>query len=235
MDEFFRRSEQKYILSKEQLNEIKKMLKDVFIEDEHGESTICNLYFDTEQYNLIMNSIDKPKYKDKIRLRSYNIPNLNSNIYLEIKRKYNGVTGKRRIQMNIDDYYEFINNIENQKNNSQVKKELKYYFKLYNLKPSMFLSYDRMAFYYKENRDFRITIDKNILARDFDLEIDKGIYGTRILEEDKYIMEIKTLGVLPMWFVQYLNKLKIYPQSFSKYGEAYKKIILNIKKERKLC
>lgn len=224
MSEFFRRIEKKYMITKEQYTNVKEQIKDKMIEDEHGKSTICNLYLDTEEFELIRHSITKPIFKDKIRLRSYNIPNENSNIYLEIKRKYDGVVSKRRIEIKLNEFHEYLKNEMIGEN--QVRKELEYYFKHYGLRPTMFVSYDRRAYYSKEDRDFRLTFDENILARDYDLEIEKGIYGTNILEKDKCIMEIKTLGAIPIWFVKILDELKICPCGFSKYGEAYTQLIL---------
>lgn len=226
MADFFRRVEKKYILTREQYLSLKEALKEKMIEDEHGKSTICNIYLDTEEFDLIRHSITKPIFKDKIRLRSYNIPTKDSEIYLEIKRKYNGVVSKRRIGMKLSDFYSYINKHEKNIEECQVKKELDYYFKHYNLKPTMFLSYYRRAYYDKENRDFRLTFDSHILARDYDLEIEKGNYGEHVLEKNKYIMEVKTLGAIPIWFVKLLNEIKIGPCGFSKYGEAYTKLTL---------
>lgn len=228
MAEIFRRVEKKYIITREQFLTIKEIMSNQMIEDEHGKSTICNVYFDTSNYDLIMHSITKPAFKEKIRLRSYNVPDLDSKVYLEIKRKFDGVVGKRRIEMKLKDYYDLENNSFDIHN--QVEKELKYYFDFYDLKPKMFLSYSRRAYYDKDNRDFRITFDSDILARPYDFELEKGVYGENILEEDKYIMEVKTLGALPIWFVEILTKLKIYPCGFSKYGEAYTQLILKANK-----
>ena len=226
MADFFRRVEKKYILTREQYLFFKEAIRENMIEDEHGKSTICNIYFDTEQYDLIRHSIAKPIFKDKIRIRSYNIPTIDSNIYLEIKRKYDGVVSKRRIQIKLSDFYKYLND-NSCLDECQVKKELDYYFKHYKLKPTMFLSYYRRAFYDKENRDFRLTFDSHVLARDYDLEIEKGNYGVHIFEKNKYIMEVKTLGAIPMWFVKLLNQIQIGPCGFSKYGAAYTQLILN--------
>ena len=223
---FFRRVEKKYILNERQYILFKNALKEYMVEDEHGVSTICNIYFDTQQYELVQHSITKPVFKDKIRLRSYNIPNLNSKIYLEIKRKYDGVVSKRRIEMNLKEFYEYMNN-KNSIESNQVKKELDYYFKHYELEPKMFLSYYREAFYGKDDRDLRITFDNNIIARNYDLNIENGNYGISILDKNKYIVEIKTLGAMPMWLVKVLDELKISPAGFSKYGEAYTQLVLN--------
>lgn len=227
MANFFRRVEKKYVITKKQYLILIDIIKDKMLEDEHGQSTICNIYFDTKQYELIRHSITKPVFKDKIRLRSYNIPTKNDTVYLEIKRKYDGVVSKRRIETTLDVLYSYNQN-NNNGEESQIEKEINYYFKHYNLIPTMFLSYKRTAYYDKENIDFRLTFDSNILARDYDLQLEKGNYGTLILDKDKYIMEIKTLGAMPMWFVKILDELKICPCGFSKYGEAYKELILKV-------
>ena len=228
MAEFFRRVEKKYIISKQQYLALKKILNKYMVEDEHGKSTICNLYFDTDNYDLIMHSITKPVFKEKVRLRSYNVPNLDSNVYLEVKRKYDGVVSKRRVEMKLKEYYNPQKRELNLDN--QVEKELKYYFDFYHLSPKMFLSYSRRAYYDKNNRDFRVTFDSNIIARPYDFEIEKGVYGEYILDPNKYIMEIKTLGAIPFWFVKILTDLNVYPCGFSKYGEAYTQLVLKANK-----
>ena len=229
MANFFRRVEKKYIITKKQYLLLKEAIKDKMVEDEYGKSKICNIYFDTNQYDLISHSITKPIFKDKVRLRSYNLPQKNSTVYLEIKRKYDGVVSKRRTEIILEDFYQCHSIQNTKKEKSQIEKELDYYYKFYNLEPAMFLSYDRVAYYDKDNKDFRLTIDKNIVARNYDLYIEKGNYGTKILNKDTLIMEVKTLGATPIWFVKLLENFKIYPSSFSKYGEAYKMLILNEK------
>ncbi len=224
MSEIFRRVEKKYIINKEQYQKMKEFLNEKMIEDEHGKSTICNIYFDTDNFDLIRHSITKPMFKEKIRSRSYNTPTLDSKIFLEIKRKYNKIVSKRRIEMCLSDFYSLCNTKEFP--NSQIGRELNYYFKLYNLSPKVYISYFRRAYYDKDNMDFRITFDSNIGARTYDLELEKGNYGKLILEKDKYIMEIKTLGAIPLWLIKHLNDLKIAPCGFSKYGEAYNQLIL---------
>lgn len=222
MAEFFKRVEKKYIINQNQYQILKEILDNKMVEDEHGKSTICNIYFDTDDYELIRHSITKPVYKDKIRLRSYNVPTQADNVFLEIKRKYDKIVSKRRITIKLSDYYKM--NLNNPK--EQIEKELAYYFKFYKLTPKVYLSYLRTAYYDKENRDFRITFDSNIIARTYDLKLESGSYGESILPKGQYIMEIKTLNSIPLWLVKYLNDLKIVPGSFSKYGEAYTQLIL---------
>jgi SPX domain protein involved in polyphosphate accumulation len=229
MSEFFKRVEKKYILNEKQCNQFKNLISEYVVEDSHGKSKICNVYFDTPNYDLIRTSIEGPIYKDKVRVRSYNTPQNDTPIFLEIKRKSQGVVSKRRIQAPLIEVKQFIesgelNNINQY--DSQVLKELKYYFNFYNLSPTAYVSYDRNAYYDKNDDTFRVTIDNNVTARDYDLALEKGSYGTQILDDGLYLLEAKTSDKLPLWFVQILSETNIVPGSFSKYGELYKKLIL---------
>ena len=84
----FKRYEKKYMLTKEQYESFKEDIDDFMKIDEYGLSTICNIYYDTVDYKLISRSIEKPIYKEKIRLRSYGIPTPDSTVFLELKKKY---------------------------------------------------------------------------------------------------------------------------------------------------
>ncbi|MBQ9315124.1 MAG: polyphosphate polymerase domain-containing protein [Clostridia bacterium] len=227
MAEIFRRIEKKYILTKEQYEKLQDAISQYMVEDQYGKSTICNIYFDSNQYQMISHSIEKPFFKEKVRLRSYNTPTQDSKVYLEIKRKCDGIVGKRRIEMRLREFNQYLNDSSGVYiTNQQIKSELDYYFKMYQLRPAMYISYTRTAYYQKDNPDFRLTFDSNVLARKYDLNLDGGEYGNQILENDKYIMEIKTLNSIPLWLVEELTKLKIVPGSFSKYGTAYEKLVL---------
>ena len=235
MPDIFRRVEKKYIITSNQYLKVRDRIKKYTVEDQYGKSTICNIYFDNNNYDLIRHSIEKPIYKDKIRIRSYNTPTLNTNVYLEVKKKYDGVVGKRRIEMKLSEFYEYMKNIEiSNIQNQQIYRELRYYFQYMNLMPKMYISYERRAFYEKEDNNFRITFDNNILAREYELRLEKGSYGENILPINNYIMEIKTLGAMPMWCVKMLDELEIAPCGFSKYGEGYTQLILNTNNKEKL-
>ena len=233
MAEFFRRVEKKYIIDKKQYELIKESIKEQMELDPHGRSTICNLYLDTDDYALIKNSLQRPIYKDKVRIRSYNLADKKSEVYVEVKKKYDGVVSKRRIKANLEDVEAYLNGAEIPQADTQVAKELDYYFKYYKLKPTAYITYHREAYYAKNDYGFRITFDTNIQARDYDLSLDKGIYGTRIFDEDKVLMEVKTLGGIPMWFVKMMSEYEIRPGHFSKYGATYLQIIKE-KEELKL-
>lgn len=230
--ETFKRLEKKYIISKQQYNQLLNIISDYIEKDKYFKSKINNIYFDTNDFELVRASIDKPIYKEKVRLRSYGIPNDNDNVFFEIKKKYKGITNKRRIIVtNKEINYYFKNNIIPNDCNKQILNEIDYCMKFYNLEPKVFLAYDRNSWLAKENNNFRLTFDKNIRFRLNNLNLNNSS-GEKILDDNLYIMEIKTLDSIPLWFVKTLSDLKIYPTSFSKYGNVYINYIL---KESDLC
>lgn len=223
--EVFRRIEKKYLLNEEQYHLLMEKIDKKVNKDQYYKSTICNIYFDTKNYDLIVSSLEKPIYKEKVRLRSYEVPNLEDSVFLEIKKKYKDIVGKRRVKITLKDFYEYMDHKQIKNSNSQIMKEIDYCFKKYQLKPVLFLGYDRLSYYDKQDKNFRITIDRNIRSRETNLQLEKGDQGIPYFKENKYIMEIKTIGSIPLWFTNILSELKIYPTSFSKYGSIYQKKI----------
>ncbi len=221
----FKRYELKYLITEEQYNKLRELMKEHMKGDEYGRSTICNLYYDTPDYLLIRRSIEKPVFKEKLRVRSYGVADENSTTFIELKRKYDKVVYKRRITSTDDKAYRFL--VEREKLcEGQIAKEINYFLDFYkSLEPRVFLSYEREAFYGIDNHDFRMTFDRNILWRDYDLSLCKGNYGNNILKENTVLMEIKVAAAIPMWLVKFLSENKIYKTSFSKYGNAYKTLI----------
>ncbi len=225
MIETFRRCEKKFLMNEKQYKEFMKRINNKVNKDKFYKSTICNIYFDTDNYDLIINSIEKPIYKEKIRLRSYNVPNLNDIVFLEIKKKYKGIVGKRRIKLKLCDFYKYMKHGVIPNCNNQIMSEIDFAFKKYKLKPVMFLAYDRFSYYDKLDKNFRITIDSNIRSREDDLNLEKGDAGKLYFKEKMYVMEAKALDAYPLWFIKILSDLKIYSTSFSKYGNIYLKKI----------
>lgn len=224
--DFFRRIEEKYLLNKEQYNLILQYINKYMRQDEHGFCTICNIYFDTDNFDLIQTSLEKPIYKEKIRLRSYNTPTLQSNVFLEIKKKYCGIVSKRRIEVPLCQIYDYLDKGIYPYCNKQIMKEIDYCFQKYELKPQIYLSYDRNAYYSVSNSDFRLTFDTNIKSRNEDLKLELGNHGKKLYKNKFYIMEVKTLDAFPLWFTNILSELKLYPTSFSKYGKVYQAKVL---------
>lgn len=217
MDFVFKRYETKYILDLDQFNCLIKVIESNMNKDPYGNTTIQSLYFDTSNSILARRSIEKPNYKEKLRLRSYGIKNLDSNVFLEIKKKYDGIVYKRRCeikQSDIDSFLEYNLNLDN-----QIGHEMNYFRDFYKtLEKKMLITYERKA-YFKD--DLRITFDSNIKYRDYDLTLDKGYYGKSLIDKNHILMEIKVSNSYPLWLTSILNLNNIYQTSFSKYGMSY--------------
>lgn len=228
----FKRYEKKYLLNPEQYQCLKEEIDKHFVPDKYGETKICNLYLDTDDYVLIRRSTDKPIFKEKVRLRTYGLPDDDTIAFLEIKRKFNSIVYKRRIHMDYKSSFETVNGGSFLCEDKQIAKEIKYLFDLYgNLKPRFYISYDRCAFFHKETSEIRITFDKNLIWRDYDLDLKCGSYGEYLLPQDYTLMEIKVPNTAPLWLASLLSKLKIYPRSFSKVGTAYKSKLLKQRRQ----
>ena len=230
----FKRYEIKYMLTSSQAEELSKIMAEYMYADIHGRSTICNLYFDTPSFQLIRTSIEKPEYKEKFRIRSYGKAEDDTTVFAEIKKKYKKVVYKRRIEITEKQADEYFCKREGNIPSSQIKREMDYMFSFYNeLKSRVFISYEREAFYAKDDYDFRVTFDRNILWRQTDLSLKAGAYGSPILKDVYVLMEVKTALSIPKWMRDFLDENKIYKTSFSKYGSAYETIVLNNNKEMK--
>ncbi len=221
----FERTEKKYFLRDNQYNRLFTEIRDRISPDEYGKSTINSLYFDTDDYRMIRQSIDAGTYKEKLRLRSYGVPDENSVVFLEIKKKYKGIVYKRRVSMSLYDIHNYID-FGKKPFDSQIMNEIDYLMKFYNNpKPKCLISYEREAYYCSENPDIRLTFDSDVRYRKDDLFLEHGSRGKTIIESGCRLMEIKTCGAMPMWLSSVLDRERIYPSSFSKYGTAYADII----------
>lgn len=213
------------MLNQKQYELFLKKINDYVEEDKYFKYKICSIYFDTNNYDLIRNSLEKPIYKEKVRIRSYGKVENEDKIFFEIKKKYKGITNKRRITLTYENLKNYLNKNKIPDNsNIQIFNELDYLMNYYELKPKVFISYDRISFISKENKNLRITFDNNLNYRlnELNLDDEKG----KIFNNDKYILEIKTLDSFPIWLVKALSELEIYPTSFSKYGSIYENYIL---------
>ena len=220
----FKRVEKKYLVPESKLKPLMNALSGYLEQEEYGQYTICNMYFDTDHYDLIRRSLEKPNYKEKLRLRSYGVPKADTPTFLEIKKKYRGVVYKRRIQL---PYHTAAAYLEGgtapEHGNVQILNEIDYLIGYYKPKPKLYLSYDRVAFRGREDTSLRITFDENIRSRDTELELAKGNYGVPLFTNGERLMEIKVGTALPLWLTKILSDYEIYPISFSKYGSIYLK------------
>ena len=225
----FKRYELKFMISQDQKKKIIEAMLPYMRIDKYGHATIRNIYFDTCDSRLIRRSIEKPEYKEKLRMRAYGLPGQSGDVFVEIKKKYKHVVYKRRITLPLDIAEATICRGEDIPNDCQIAKEINYFLHFYSgLRPAVYLSYEREAFYSVDNSDFRVTFDENIRYRDTDISLKKGVWGNKVLDSDKVIMEVKTSGGIPLWMTSLLSEMKIYKTSFSKYGEAYKDMICGL-------
>ena len=232
----FRRVEQKYLITSEQYNAFMEALGDKLVKDEYFYNDIYNLYLDAPDHRLIIQSIEKPMYKEKFRVRSYGLAeNEDSKVYLEIKKKFDGTSHKRRISMTLGEFYKYVEKGNRPKNANPITlAELDYDFEKYNLQPSILINYERYSYYFRGNKDLRVTFDHNVKYRVKKPDLTNGDDMHHIIDKDMYIMEIKSLDSLPIKLSQLLAKLKIYPRGFSKPKNAYLKSLERAKqKERK--
>ena len=227
----FERRELKYRITDAQRAALEAAFGARMVPDEHGESTICNIYYDTADHRLIRASLEKPAYKEKLRLRSYGVTEPGGEVFLELKKKYKGIVYKRRITLPEDAAGDFIAGRAPLGEHGQIGREIEYFTAFYApLLPAVHLSYERSAWFSREDRDLRITFDKNIRFRQEDVSLTLPARGRRILPEGESLMEIKAAAALPLWLVSELDTLGIYQSTFSKYGEAYKAILAGAQK-----
>lgn len=222
----FKRYELKYMLTRKEKTAVLEAMEPYMALDSYGRTTIRNIYFDTENYRLIRRSIERPAYKEKLRLRSYKASGPEDLVFVELKKKYKSVVYKRRLIAAQAQAMECLQKGEHLPVNSQIADEIQYFCSYYGkLFPTVFLSYEREAYYSRDGGDFRVTFDENILARREGFSFREGIYGTPLIERGSTLMEVKTSGGLPLWLVRCLSEHAIFKTSFSKYGTAYENMI----------
>ncbi len=218
----FKRYEQKYLLNAEQYTVFKKRLDEYIQPDEYFSSTVCSVYYDTDDFRFIRNSIDGPVYKEKLRLRSYNVPSADSVVFIELKEKFMGLVYKRRIAMTVFEAMDYLSGRSVLKDDSQPGREIDWFLRSNSISPKVFLASDREAYVGKEDNELRITFDRDIRWRGDDLDLTLGSYGENVTESGQVLMEIKMPESSPIWLARMLSEEKIFPTAFSKYGTCYK-------------
>lgn len=222
----FKRYEIKYVIHENQRQALENAMAEYMQPDAYGKSSICNIYFDTPDKLLIRRSLEKPIYKEKLRVRSYGVAQEQQQVFVELKKKYKQVVYKRRVAMAEWEARQYLQQGAVLGPHTQILKEIDYFKSFYpGIQPAVFLSYDRSAFYSKDDPDFRMTFDENILWRDSDLSLTNGIYGQPLLKKGSVLLEVKTASALPLWLVHFFNDNRIYKASFSKYGKAYEAML----------
>ena len=221
----FRRYEKKYLLDLGQYSYMLKAMAPHMVADEHSRYTICNIYYDTEDYRLIRASLEKPVYKEKLRVRSYGAVRPGETVFVELKKKYKGVVYKRRVSLPCEEASQWLAG-EAEKRGGQIFSEIDWFAKSLSLEPKVFIGYDREAYSGVENSELRITFDTGLRWRDAQLDLRAGDGGMAIMPRGSVLMEIKIPGSAPLWLARALSENGIFPVSFSKYGTYYTDIVL---------
>lgn len=230
-DFVFRRREQKYLLDEIQVAAVREAMAANMEPDRYAVSAIRNIYFDTPDYRLIRRSLEKPEYKEKLRLRSYGDATDTSRVFLEMKKKYLGVVYKRRVELTTRYAMDYMADPEMSLADTQIGREMDYFKKFYGeLFPALYMSYDRLSWRSRDGQ-LRITLDSNILYRTRDVALTSPSFGTPLLEPGRAVMEIKAPGAMPLWLARLLSEQKIRQTSFSKYGTAYRRLLTEHKIE----
>ena len=237
----FKRYEKKYMLAPDQFATMLAGMEGYMRADEFGRYTICNIYYDTDDYRLIRASLEKPVYKEKLRMRSYGVPDDRNEVFVELKKKYNSVVYKRRTIMTAAGAVSYLHDGAAPEREDQICREIDWFMHSYHPTPKVYIAYDRTAFAGIEDPELRITFDTNLRWRDRELDLRAGDYGEAILSPDQILMEIKIPGTAPVWLARLLSEAGAFHTSFSKYGTWYKQNILRrslpetIRKEVRAC
>lgn len=222
----FSRYELKYLLTQSQKQKVLAAMKPYMKLDAYGRTTIRNIYYDTPSYRLARQSLERPAYKEKLRLRSYEKADAFSPVFVELKKKYDGVVYKRRIALPEWEAMDWVSGALPCLREEQIAREIDYFLSFYGpLEPAVFLSYEREAYFATDGSDFRVTFDESILSRRQELSLRGEVWGVPLLRQGQTLMEIKCSGGVPMWMAAVLSGQKIYKTSFSKYGTAYETMI----------
>ena len=217
----FKRYEKKYLVTQQQYNALAKAFAARMVPDRFAESTISNIYYDTPDFRLIRRSLDRPAYKEKLRLRTYRTPGADTEAFVEIKKKYDHIVYKRRVAMTYSEAQAYLGG-GTAPEQSQISREIDWFLHFYKgIQPAMCICYDRLALFDKYQPELRVTFDSGIRWRTDDLDLAHGTRGRLLLDPSMCLMEIKIPGAAPVWLARALSDAGVFPSHFSKYGAAY--------------
>ena len=222
----FKRYEIKYLMTRSQRDAVLEAMEPYMSMDAYGHSSIRNIYYDTPDFRLIRESLEKPVYKEKLRLRSYNVPGPEDPVFVELKKKYKGVVYKRRVAMPAAQAEAWLAGTAPAPDQGQISREIDWFLRTNPVSPRVLIACDRRAYVAKEDPELRITFDSSIRWRETDLSLTSGDQGKELLSEGQVLMEIKLPEAAPLWLAHMLSRLEIFPRGFSKYGQCYQKELL---------
>lgn len=219
----FQRYEKKYLLSREKYLALWRELEAQVEPDIFFQSTVCSMYYDWADFRLIRHSLEKPMYKEKLRLRSYNVPGPEDQVFVELKKKFQGVVYKRRVALPAVEAEAWLAGRTPAPDQSQISREIDWFLKTNPVSPRVLIACDRRAYVAREDKELRITFDSSIRWRETELSLTAGDQGQELLADGQVLMEIKLPEAAPLWLAGLLSRLEIFPQGFSKYGQCYEK------------
>lgn len=222
----FERIEKKYMLEGRQYEALAEALSGRMAQDAYGLHTVSNLYYDTEEYALIRASLEKPVYKEKLRVRGYGQLRSDSTVFVELKKKFKGVVYKRRVPLSLPEANAYLLCGVQPRPHGQILREVDAFMAFHgHPTPRAFIAYDRVALSSPDDPGLRLTFDRNIRYRSHALDLSQGAWGAPVLRDGQVLLEIKIPGAMPLWLSRLLSALAIFPVSFSKYGVCYQRFI----------
>ncbi|MDO5042471.1 MAG: polyphosphate polymerase domain-containing protein [Slackia sp.] len=255
MAEFhFERKEVKYRLSAVQHKAILSAFRGRLAPDVYGSSLVKSVYFDTDKRDMIAHSLEKPLYKEKLRVRSYGTPSESDLVFVEVKKKYDGVVYKRRIAMSYAAARAYLGGTSYEAAcaaypldnpgvsnafspvNIQVAREIDAIMHRWGpLRASMLTTCVRTAYGpidesgagVADEEGLRVTFDASLGYCDLHAPR-AGVKTFPLIGPEETIMEVKSRGPYPLWLADALDACGAYPSSFSKYGEAYRRCASNM-------
>ena len=222
----FKRYEKKYLLSAKKAELLWEQLREHLVPDRFHRSTVCSIYYDSDDFSLIRHSLERPVYKEKLRLRSYNVPAPDGEVFVELKKKYKGVVYKRRVRMGAAEAEAYLAGQARPAEDGQILREIDFFLQTHAVSPKAYIACEREAWVDREEPELRITFDRNLRWRDTDLHLSAGSAGEPLLPDGEVLMEIKIPEAAPLWLAHLLSDLEIFPANFSKYGTCYRQDLL---------
>lgn len=287
----FKRVEKKYRIGAAERAAVEAAAGGPMAVDAYGRTRITSLYLDTPERSMIARSVEKPLYREKLRLRAYGdaagvalmgafgagpivrepgglplsdgevetrvaaglqVPGAAAAlpVFFGIKKKFKGIVYKRRLALTLPAALAFVSGLPYEQAcarwplsdaalaaaalspvTRQIARELEMAMDRWlPLVPSMGIACDRVAWAYRPEMfqeregdelfgsELRITFDDCLEY----LDCHRFRSPWRpIIESSESVMEIKSAGPYPPWLVEVLSAERIYPASFTKYGNAY--------------
>lgn len=215
----FKRYEAKYQLTDAQRERLARTMATHMAPDEHGPSTVRNVYYDTPSHLLARRSAEHPRYKEKLRIRSYAPVGRDDPVFLELKKKCAGIVYKRRCTLSLADAHALL--MGERGAQGQIEREIAFSAGRYEgLAPAMLVAYDREAFYAPDDHEFRMTFDRAVRCRWDDVSLGGPTDGHALIPPDRSLLEVKCASGMPLWLVGFLSEEGIRKGRFSKYGAA---------------